>query len=208
MTFDRDRGSREPTVEVAHEALLREWPRLRAWLDEDRERLRTLRSVTTASAIWDDGGRDAGDLWRGARLESAREFSEDHPDELNESETAFVEASLAAYEEARAQSARTNRRLRRLAAAVSVIAVVALVAGLVAVIQWRDANDQRDAAEVAAADAAALSDQAIADAGALQRAQRETASALAETESALAAEEGSAAPRADGHSPSDGPHGR
>ena len=36
LTFDRDPVTREPTVEVAHEALIREWPRLRSWLDDDR----------------------------------------------------------------------------------------------------------------------------------------------------------------------------
>ena len=38
------------TVEVAHEALIREWPRLRGWLDEDRERLRTMRHLATSAA--------------------------------------------------------------------------------------------------------------------------------------------------------------
>ena len=37
LTFDRDPVTRGPTVEVAHEALIREWSRLRTWLDEDRE---------------------------------------------------------------------------------------------------------------------------------------------------------------------------
>src|SRR6185312_14040734 len=36
VAFDRDPSTREPTVEVAHEALLTRWPRLRAWIDEDR----------------------------------------------------------------------------------------------------------------------------------------------------------------------------
>ena len=40
LSFDRDPATREPTVEVAHEALLREWPRLREWIEADRDRLR------------------------------------------------------------------------------------------------------------------------------------------------------------------------
>lgn len=43
LTFDRDPATREPTVEVAHEALLREWERLRNWLDESRDDVRWAR---------------------------------------------------------------------------------------------------------------------------------------------------------------------
>ena len=67
LTFDHDPVTREPTVEVAHEALIREWPRLRGWLDEDRDRLRSHRLLTTASEQWDRGGRDPDELYRGAR---------------------------------------------------------------------------------------------------------------------------------------------
>ena len=51
LTFDVDPSDREPTVEVAHEALLRHWPRLRGWLDEDREALRVHRHLTDAAAV-------------------------------------------------------------------------------------------------------------------------------------------------------------
>ena len=40
-------------VEVAHEALIREWPRLQAWLDEDRDGLRLQRHLTAAATAWD-----------------------------------------------------------------------------------------------------------------------------------------------------------
>ena len=56
------------TVELAHEALLREWPRLRGWLEEDAEGRRVHRHLADAAREWDAGGRDAGDLYRGARL--------------------------------------------------------------------------------------------------------------------------------------------
>ena len=54
LAFDRDPVTREPTVEVAHEALIREWPRLRHWLDDDRDGLRVHRHLT------DGGGRVGG----------------------------------------------------------------------------------------------------------------------------------------------------
>ena len=58
-------------VEVAHEALLREWPRLRAWLEEDADGRRLHRHLTEAARGWDAGGRDAGELYRGSRLVAA-----------------------------------------------------------------------------------------------------------------------------------------
>src|SRR5262249_61562003 len=58
-------------AEIAHEALIREWPRLRGWLAEDRDELRTLRQLTTAAGSWDEAGRDDADLYRGSRLAGA-----------------------------------------------------------------------------------------------------------------------------------------
>ena len=58
----------EGTAEVAHEVLIREWPTLRAWLEEDRAGLRLHRRLGDAARLWDAGGREAGDLYRGTRL--------------------------------------------------------------------------------------------------------------------------------------------
>ena len=55
LSFDREPVGLSPTVEIAHEALLREWPRLRGWIDEDRDGLRLLRHVSESASAW--GGR-------------------------------------------------------------------------------------------------------------------------------------------------------
>ena len=55
----------DDSAEIAHEALIREWPRLRGWLAEDREELRALRQLTTAARSWEENGRDDADLYRG-----------------------------------------------------------------------------------------------------------------------------------------------
>ena len=83
------------TAEVAHEALLREWPRLRRWLEEDADGRRLHRRLAVAAREWDGGGRDPGELYRGARLASTLDWSAGHGAELNELERAFVEASVA-----------------------------------------------------------------------------------------------------------------
>lgn len=56
---------------MSHEALIREWPTLRAWLDEDREGLRVHRKLTEAAQEWVDHAHDPDLLYRGARLERA-----------------------------------------------------------------------------------------------------------------------------------------
>ena len=80
----------EGEVEVAHEALLREWPRLRGWLEEDAEGRRLHHQLSAAAREWDAGGRDPGELYRGARLAAALDWSAEHEDELNATERAFL----------------------------------------------------------------------------------------------------------------------
>jgi len=68
LTFDRDPMAQAPTVEVAHEALLQSWPRLRDWLDTSRESLRTHRRLIAATSEWDGAGHDPSFLAQGVRL--------------------------------------------------------------------------------------------------------------------------------------------
>ncbi|HQY94350.1 hypothetical protein, partial [Caldilinea sp.] len=56
------------TAEVAHEALIREWPTLRNWIVENRESLRLHRHLTEAAQEWGALSRDPGGAYRGARL--------------------------------------------------------------------------------------------------------------------------------------------
>lgn len=109
ITTDND------VAEVAHEALIREWPTLREWLEEDREGLRLHRHLTLAAESWQRHGRDPGDLYRGLRLAQVSAWIEKHPNALSRSEKAFLESSreLALQEEAE----REAQRLRALEAA-------------------------------------------------------------------------------------------
>lgn len=83
----------EDTAEVAHEALIREWPTLREWLNQDRESLRLHRHLTEAAHEWELLERDAGALYRGSHLAQAREWAILHPNSLNAGEIAFLDAS-------------------------------------------------------------------------------------------------------------------
>ncbi|MFT7598654.1 MAG: serine/threonine protein kinase/DNA-binding SARP family transcriptional activator [Acidimicrobiales bacterium] len=153
VTFDRDVATREPTVEVAHEALLREWPRLVDWLQEDAALLRSLDELNRASDTWHGGGREVSDLYRGGRLESAAGLSSTAAERLRPVDVDFVESSQAAADKERSVEDGRVKRLRRLVAVVVVALVMALIAGGLAVVAQRDANDQSLAAIAAATEA-------------------------------------------------------
>ena len=130
----------EGEVEVAHEALLREWPRLRRWLEEDAQGRRLHHHLRDAASAWDAGGRDAGELYRGARLTSALEWWADHEADVNAPERAFLAASRAASE-------RERRRLRTALAGVAALLALSVIAGLVALAQRGNARDEATAAD-------------------------------------------------------------
>ncbi len=93
----------EGVVEVAHEALIREWPTLRQWLSEDREGLRVHRRLTEAAQEWEALERDPSDLYRGPRLGQALEWAAGHAGELNPFESEFLAAAQALVERAAAE---------------------------------------------------------------------------------------------------------
>ena len=135
----------EGSVEVAHEALLREWPRLREWIEEDTEGRRLRRHITQAATEWDAAGRDQGELYRGARLAAALEWTADHALDLNELEREFVTESREVSEQETKRARRTNRRLRALLAGVAVLLAAALAGGIFALIQRGEARDAETA---------------------------------------------------------------
>ena len=160
-----DRG----TVEVAHEALFREWPRLEGWLEEDRQGRRVRAHLTEAAREWDDSGRAPGELYRDARLAAALDWTSGHGAEVNDLERLFVAESQAAGEAEARRQRRANRRLRLLLVGASVGLVLALTAGAIALVQRSDAlraNAVADEQRAAADQEGAVADQerAAADA--------------------------------------------
>jgi WD40 repeat protein/tRNA A-37 threonylcarbamoyl transferase component Bud32 len=135
----------EGFVEVAHEALLGEWPRLREWIEEDAEGRRLRRHITQVATEWDAAGRDQGELYRGARLAAALEWTADHALDLNELEREFVTESREVSEHETQRARRTNRRLRALLAGVAVLLAAALAGGIFAVVQRGEARDAETA---------------------------------------------------------------
>jgi hypothetical protein len=118
----------EHMVEVAHEALLREWPRLRGWLEEDREGRRLHRQLAQAASQWVAHDRDPEQLYRGARLAAALDWAKGHDPDLNQHEREFLAASTHQHE-------RQLRRARRTTAVLASMLVIVLVAGVLALAQ-------------------------------------------------------------------------
>ena len=128
------------TVELSHEALLREWPRYRSWLEEDRVGRRLHAHLRTQAGEWDARGRDGGDLYRGARLAAALDFCAQHADEMDRLEREFIDASRAQADRESHRQRSQNRRLRLLLLGAAVLLVLAVLAGSVALIRQHQAR--------------------------------------------------------------------
>jgi DNA-binding SARP family transcriptional activator/WD40 repeat protein len=167
----------EGTIEIAHESLVRAWPRLRTWLDDDAAGVRILRHLSATANGWDTLGRPNGELYRGTRLDVALEWRTTTKPDLTAVEDDFLDAAQAQGEadedqlaQRAARDARQNRRLRTALSGVVAVLVLAIVAASLAGVSRSDAARARDAAELQV-----LVNQSIA----LQATNRDAAALLA-----------------------------
>jgi WD40 repeat protein/class 3 adenylate cyclase len=151
----------EGTVEVAHEALIRHWPTLRTWLDEDREGRLVHRRLTETAQEWYDAGRDPALLYRGTRLAGASDWALAHDSELNELEREFVHRSRDRELHEIETTRKRNRRLRVLLAAAAGALVLAIGAGVLALNQRNTARATALTADAQRIGAEALTEESI-----------------------------------------------
>jgi WD40 repeat protein len=146
------------SIDIAHEALIRSWPRLHGWLTEDREGLKVHRELVDATQAWEGVHRDPGALYRGTRLALAGDWAATHETELTPREWHFLEASQAAETTELNTARRHTRRLRRLVAVLATLLLAAATATGVAVRAQDAATQQRNLAiaRKAASDATTL----------------------------------------------------
>lgn len=158
LSFDRDPVSRGPTVEISHEALLSEWPRLRRWIDESRSDVRAERRLAVASGEWSDRDQDEGYLFTGSRLARYDGWVSEAPVAITETERRFLlesyskqQASLEAERTRVEESERLKRRSRLL---VGLGFVTILVVGLALFALYERQRSQDLASEVSTVEAA------------------------------------------------------
>ncbi len=172
LSLDNDPATRRPTVEVAHEALLREWQRLGNWLAESRDDIRTQQQLGRLAHDWQEAGRDSSFLLHGARLQQFEVWAQQTKLVQTPDEQDYLAASIANRDREQAaelaqqaREARLEKRSRNfLRGLVAVMAVATLIALTLAGIAVRNE---------AAANRSAQVSQSLALASAAQSAQIE-----------------------------------
>ncbi|MFO0586481.1 MAG: hypothetical protein U0441_03015 [Polyangiaceae bacterium] len=129
---ESDEGT-ETRVEIVHEALLKHWGALSAWLSEDIEGQRLSQALRQAAREWQSRGRPKGLLWRGDALLDLARFRRRATDRLTREEAAFMQASEA--------DERRGTRIRRGVAAAAFVATGAF--GAFMFYEWRAAESAR-----------------------------------------------------------------
>lgn len=158
LTFDHDPDTRAPTVAVAHEALIREWKRLRQWLDDSREDILLQRRLASANEEWQKQRRDPSFLASGVRLQQFESLVQRATIALTPEEVEYVKSSVVQREareaEERARAAReealekrSRDRLRALAVVMAIAAVITSVLAVSAFASFRNAEHERKNAD-------------------------------------------------------------
>lgn len=148
LSLDNDPGTRSPTVEVAHEAILRAWERLRNWLNESRDEIKHQRQLSTMATEWHDSKHDNSFLARGARLAQFEKWIADTQLALTPAEQAYFDASISHRAlEAKAEIERQihvkileRRSVRFLHALVAVFGLAAFITSILSVVVINERN--------------------------------------------------------------------
>ncbi|WP_190024061.1 nSTAND1 domain-containing NTPase [Streptomyces hiroshimensis] len=140
LTVDADR------VTLAHEAVLRAWPRLHGWIEADAAALHGWQQLSAAAGQWEAEGRDPALLPRGSRLAAARETACHPLAAVGGVERAFLAAAGALAAAEQEAERRRARRLYRLLVSLAVLLALALAGGVTAVHQGLRAEAERHVA--------------------------------------------------------------
>ncbi len=158
LTFDFEPATRAPTVEIAHEALIKTWQRLRQWIDAGREDLRLHRRINAATGEWLGANQDSSFLATGIRLEQFEAWVGNTELILNEDELKYLQASIMQRENQRTLETERRERedelLRRSQARLWLLVVVLFGATLMGFVLTGWALDQRAKARESADEAA------------------------------------------------------
>jgi hypothetical protein len=127
------RGDSEGAVELVHESLIRSWPTLQRWLDENQEHVAYLHQIAITAKQWETKGRPQGLLWTGEAMDEARLFRARFQGELPPRERDFLDA-------VNALATRATRRKRKLVLGAMSILTMAVFAMTTAFFYIREQN--------------------------------------------------------------------
>ena len=172
VSIDRDPQTSGPLLEIAHEALLTEWTRLRSWVDETADHLHTHRRVGLAAADWHGAERDRNFLLTGTRLDRIDVWEAEADLAISKLEREYIDASRRRRDaEAREEQERRNRELAleqrsvlRLRLLVGVMAIAVVVAGALtvfALLQQREADRRTAQLSVQAISTTAIAEASV-----------------------------------------------
>ncbi|MCL4875036.1 MAG: protein kinase [Anaerolineae bacterium] len=152
LTFDRDPSTRENTVEVAHEALIRQWERLKDWINDKREELRLQRRLIAAAHEWAVSNHDRSFLASGTRLAQLEEWANTTDLALTGDEAGYLKASIEEREkQERIERERQERehqleeRSRRFLRALAIVSIIgAVIASMLAAFAFQQRAEAQD----------------------------------------------------------------
>lgn len=199
LTFDNDSIFRVPTVEVAHEAVIREWQRLRDWLNDTRDDIRLERSLASATVGWLEANRDDSFLLSGTRLNQYADWMPTTNLKIPNDGQQFIEQSLAHQKKLEAEELkrqeheqeieqRSRNRLRIIIAVLIIAFSISIALSGLAVQQGYAASISAVTATVAQGEAVVQADLALTQAAIATVAQGDALvqADLAQTQAAIA----------------------
>lgn len=124
--------TREPMIEIAHTTLIHSWPRLKQWLEDNRDEIRAQQRLTNAASEWAHGNRDGSFLATGLRLAQFKAMASEGNVALNDEEFAYLAASIQVHDGRSTRSASVTPTA--LSAVPQLLIAVVVVAAVVA---WR-----------------------------------------------------------------------
>jgi hypothetical protein len=137
-------AANQETVEVVHEALIRNWDEFRQWMNADRSFRAWQERLRFAMRQWDTSGRDEGALLRGKSLADAEDWLQKRPADLTV-EQEYIQASLVLRNREHKEQERRRKQT-----------IIGLTGGLVGALilaggafwQWQQAEISRTNAEL------------------------------------------------------------
>ena len=150
------------TVEIVHEALIKNWRRLQKWMREDRDFRCWQEQLRNIIKQWENSDRDDGALLRGKPLIDAEEWLLQRLEQISSQEENFINLSL----DLRDRESKANKAARRrVIIGLTVALVVALLLTGIALFQWRRAEKERQEAEIVQIKSLSLSAKTLLNSG-------------------------------------------